>query len=598
MIYAVIDLSYEEMAMNGNYRSAARRAPLYCTLALTVSAALAQSPAITPAVTIDQHKIHDYPLAKILESGGDFHTTPFTPEDGHGEGKHGPRSKERELFYKQAFPNFPFLRLNGLDSQSCYECHNTIGSYVPADYTPGSHALLRKPSPVGGSAGLASNAFINPNFPNNLTQLVRNPPHVFGTGYGQALAAEMSTLLGLQATLATQLAQAKAQRTKKSATQTWPLSAKALSFGTYSVTCIPQGDCTPDTSKVTGVQSDLIVRPFQWKGIASSVRHFVRDAMDFHFSMQAVEKVGHYDCDRDGKVDEMTLGNVTALTAFVAMTRPPYVAIPQDDAGKKSFQRGKAIFEGTATDLKRKLAGNMCATCHVPQMTLAVPLVVIENPPVPNVTDASGSPTETTLINAVPPEQHSATQQVKARVAAILRKQANLKSALTAKVIASPVQSDAVLASAPPERRDALDLVIDLSKPADVPAYVLPRLPAQSNGQVIVPILSDLRLHNMGTGLADSVPQGVDVSTTPPVPPPLFLTRPLWGVADTGPWLHDGRARTLKEAIAFHNSSGSEAVRVIQAFDALSKEDQQAVVNFLLAQRLPIAQDITQGAAQ
>jgi CxxC motif-containing protein (DUF1111 family) len=72
----------------------------------------------------------------------------------------------------------------------------------------------------------------------------------------------------------------------------------------------------------------------------------------------------------------------------------------------------------------------------------------------------------------------------------------------------------------------------------------------------------------------------------------------LWGVADTGPWLHDGRARTLKEAIAFHNSNGSEAARVIQAFDALSKEDQQAVVNFLLAQRLPIAQDITQGATE
>jgi cytochrome c peroxidase len=584
------------MAMKGNNRSTARRAPLLCALALTMSAALAQDPAITPAVTIDQNKIHQTPLVKILESGGDFHTTPFTPEDGHGEGKDGPRSKQRELFYKQAFPNFPFLRLNGIDSQSCYECHNTIGSYVPPDYTPGSKALLRKPSPVGGSAGVASNAFINPNFPTDLTQLVRNPPHVFGTGYGQSLAGEMSTLLRLQAQLATNRALEMAKQTGKLYKQSIPLSAKGQSFGFYAVSCSPQGDCAPDTSKVTGVQEDLIVRPFQWKGIASSVRHFVRDAMDFHFSMQAVEKVGHYDCDRDGKVDEMTLGNVTALTAFVAMTRPPYVAVPTDPAGKKSFERGKAIFEGTATDLKGTLSGSMCATCHVPQMTLTEPQLVIENPPVPNVTDPSGCPMETTLINAVPPEQHATTQQVKARVAAILAKQEQLKSAVSIDAVTATAQSDAVLKYAPPAKLDALDLIIDLTKPGNTPAYVYPRLPAQGDSSVVVPILSDLRLHNMGSGLADSVSQGVDVSTTPPVPPPLFLTRPLWGVADTGPWLHDGRARTLKEAIGFHDSPGSEATPIIQAFNKLTAVDQQAVVNFLLAQRLPIAQDITQGA--
>ncbi len=584
--------------MNGNNRSTARRAPMFCALSLVLAtfAAQAQDPAITPAVTIDQNKIHDYPLTKILESGGDFHTTPFTPEDGHGEGQDGPRSKQRKLFYAQAFPNFPFLRLNGIDSQSCYECHNTIGSYVPPDYSAGSKALLRKPSPVGGSAGVASNAFINPNFPTDLTQLVRNPPHVFGTGYAQSVAAEMSTTLGVQAAYAQQITQARAKDSKTQYSHTFPLSAKGQSFGSYTVTCSPQGDCTVDTSKVTGVQSDLIVRPFQWKGIASSVRHFVRDAMDFHFSMQAVEKVGHYDCDRDGKVDEMTLGNVTALTSFVAMTRPPYVAIPSDANRKKSIERGKAIFEVTATDLKGTLSGSMCATCHVPSLNLASAKLTVENPPVPNVTGPSGCPTETTLINAVPPEEHATTKQVKARVAAILaKKSSSLKNATSLDASYATAQSDALLIETPQQPLDPLDLVIDLTNPGKAPAYVNPRLPAQGDGQVTVPLLSDLRLHNMGTGLADSVSQGVDVSTTPAVPPPLFLTRPLWGVADTGPWLHDGRARTLKEAIGFHNSPGSEAAPIIQAFDKLSKDDQQAVVNFLLAQRLPIAQDITQG---
>jgi CxxC motif-containing protein (DUF1111 family) len=158
-------------------------------------------------------------------------------------------------------------------------------------------------------------------------------------------------------------------------------------------------------------------------------------------------------------------------------------------------------------------------------------------------------------------------------------------------------QTDAVLVANPPQPPNDTSLQIDLTNPGDVPAYVYPRLAANADKSVTVPLLSDLRTHNMGAGLADSVSQGVDVSTTPPVPPPLFLTRPLWGVADTGPWLHDGRARTLKEAIGFHMSDGSEANPVITAFNALSPSDQQAVVNFLLAQRLPIAQDISQGGS-
>ena len=133
-------------------RSKTRRASVFGSLVVLGAAATAtaQQPAITPDVSIDQARIHQYPLAKILESGGDFHTTPFTPEDGHGEGKEGPRARQRQALYPEAFPNFPFLRVNGLDSQSCYECHNTIGSYVPPDYS--TKALLRKPSPVGGAA--------------------------------------------------------------------------------------------------------------------------------------------------------------------------------------------------------------------------------------------------------------------------------------------------------------------------------------------------------------------------------------------------------------------------------------------------------------
>ncbi|TDR35823.1 di-heme oxidoreductase (putative peroxidase) [Tahibacter aquaticus] len=575
--------------------SKARCASVFGGLAVLAAAtAVAQQPAITPAVSIDQARIHEYPMRKILESGGDFHTTPFTPEDGHGEGQEGPRARQRQALYPNAWPNFPFLRVNGLDSQSCYECHNTIGSYVPPDYS--TKALLRKPSPVGGSAGLASNAFINPNFPWQLTYLIRNPPHVFGTGYAQSVAGEMSTELALQREIITRAAIALAKAEHRSVTLSTPLRAKGLAFGVYATTCAENGQCSEDTSKVTGVASDLIVRPFQWKGIASSVRHFVRDALDFHLSMQAVEKVGHIDCDRDGMIDEMSLGNVTALTAFVAMTRPPYVVVPQDQPGRERFERGKAIFEGAAKDLDGKLAGSMCATCHVPSLTLQVPELVVEDPGVADVTSPAGCPSETLLINPEPPSRHAVTQQVKKRVEAILAQQS--AGALKADAFESADVAAAVntlLAQVPIPSLNSGDLRIGLTRPGDAPAYVYPRLPARNErAAVSVPLLSDLRTHNMGSGLQDVGVQGADV-TGISIAPPLFLTRPLWGVADTGPWLHDGRARTLKEAIAFHSSPGSEANPVIAAFTQLSPSDQQAVVDFLLAHRLPVALDIRQG---
>jgi CxxC motif-containing protein (DUF1111 family) len=82
------------------------------------------------------------------------------------------------------------------------------------------------------------------------------------------------------------------------------------------------------------------------------------------------------------------------------------------------------------------------------------------------------------------------------------------------------------------------------------------------------------------------------------VQPRFFLTRPLWGVADTGPWLHDGRATTLTEAILLHGDSSvpvpanrSEAAPVIDAFVKLSDDDKQALVNFLLSLRLPVEEN-------
>lgn len=89
---------------------------------------------------------------------------------------------------------------------------------------------------------------------------------------------------------------------------------------------------------------------------------------------------------------------------------------------------------------------------------------------------------------------------------------------------------------------------------------------------------SDLLLHDMGEGLADGLVEGDAEGRE-------WRTPPLWGLGlaplarggETG-YLHDGRARTLPEAILWH---GGEALRARDSFAALDARDRAALVTFL-----------------
>ncbi|MBV8657549.1 MAG: discoidin domain-containing protein [Burkholderiales bacterium] len=91
---------------------------------------------------------------------------------------------------------------------------------------------------------------------------------------------------------------------------------------------------------------------------------------------------------------------------------------------------------------------------------------------------------------------------------------------------------------------------------------------------------TDMLLHDMGDGLADNLPEGKASGRQ-------WRTPALWGIGYT-PWvqggdqnvgyLHDGRARTLLEAIEWH---GGEALKSRQRFENLSTADREAVLAFL-----------------
>jgi hypothetical protein len=101
----------------------------------------------------------------------------------------------------------------------------------------------------------------------------------------------------------------------------------------------------------------------------------------------------------------------------------------------------------------------------------------------------------------------------------------------------------------------------------------LPRLVPEDDGTVVVELWSDLKRHDMGASLAD--PHDTFGHA---VPARLFMTRPLWGVGVTAPYLHDGRAATLQDAIAQHDG---DAAAVRDAFVALDADSQAQVVEFL-----------------
>ena len=88
---------------------------------------------------------------------------------------------------------------------------------------------------------------------------------------------------------------------------------------------------------------------------------------------------------------------------------------------------------------------------------------------------------------------------------------------------------------------------------------------------------SDMLLHDMGEGLADHRPEGVADGFE-------WRTAPLWGIGLTKQvsghtyFLHDGRARSIEEAILWH---GGEAQTARDGYAGLSKDERAALIAFV-----------------
>lgn len=102
-----------------------------------------------------------------------------------------------------------------------------------------------------------------------------------------------------------------------------------------------------------------------------------------------------------------------------------------------------------------------------------------------------------------------------------------------------------------------------------------PALPALS-AQTIQPY-TDLLLHDMGEGLADHRPDFLANGRE-------WRTPPLWGIGlsqivePRAGFLHDGRARSLLEAVLWHGGEGALSVKLVRQ---MPKQDRHALIRFL-----------------
>jgi hypothetical protein len=370
------------------------------------------------------------------------------------------------------FPNnVHFAAFGAPEAQSCVSCHNVGGN--------------------DGAGDLNHNIFqIGDGF-NRASGVPRNPPPLLGSGLRQQIGIEMT------AELQGQLAAGKAQANWGGVNVTVALSSKTRFFG--SVVARPDG--TVDFTNLSpGIDTDLVVKPFGWKGREAKLRRFIEGSFRVHFGMQTepsannaciapnVNTFGNgpncQDPDADGVTKEINDGQLSATSVYMALQEMP-VRIPAATAAAQlRVNQGEALFNQVN-----------CQGCHTQNMTINNPVHVERG----DTTGGAGI---------------------------------------------------------------SFNLATAMHEPR----------PPLIDGKMTVEIWSDFRRHDMGPTDCDSKPFNQIGAC-------FFMTPPLWGVRDTAPYLHDGRAATLLDAILLHGSGNATAS--INAFKALTADDQKKIVEFL-----------------
>lgn len=307
----------------------------------------------------------------------------------------------------------------------------------------------------------------------------RNTLGMFGAGVIEMLAREMShELIAIR-----EDAREVARNEDRSVSR--QLVSKGVSFG--SITVLPDGRVDP--SEIDGVDWDLIVKPFHQKGAVVSLREFSNNAMNHHHGMQSAERFGAgVDADNDGIADELTVGDITAVTVFQAALPAPRPAQPHNGSVLAAVRKGEDSFVDIG-----------CGRCHRPHVVLENRQFIEPNPfnPQGNLRpEATSAPFSFDLVRT----SNSPMVRPVGHGRVVVRAFTDLK------------------------RHDLNDAELDHFDNEQIP-----------QGSLV--------------GFAD--PDDFTIPAQPR-PTSEFLTRKLWDAGNSDPYGHRGDLTTLTEAIWFH----------------------------------------------
>ena len=457
-----------------------------------------------------------------FEHGNDLFESAFNTADGSGAnvgiGQRYTRTPRADLDGPTEWANHVPTRATGPNAQACSGCHNQGGD--------------------DGSGEAADNVHRDPQHTKNLKMMIqRNTPHLFGSGGPQRLAEEMTA--DIQKIRDDGRKQANCGKDTNAAMVSKKLLSKGVNFGTININhAMGSMNCTetldpPVPGAAKAVSDDLVVRPFQWKGSVAFLRDFGRGAMHNELGMQASELLGSptvdpatVDGDFDGVKNEMFVGDVTSMAVYNAAQPRPTTRI--ELANLKiipalSSSEKNAIAEGS-----KRFDEIGCNSCHIRQ--LIVNNVIFREPSASKAFRDAGDifPNGRTLLSQ------------------------NLDPA-------HPVKFDITR-----DQPDNADFITTNRQP-------LGTFQRDKQGHAIIELFGDLRRHDLGAGDAEQIDE---VGTGPST----FLTENLWGAGTSPPYMHDGRAASLTEAILEHGGEG-DAART--KFRNLSIKQQQNLIAFL-----------------
>jgi hypothetical protein len=270
-------------------------------------------------------------LSDLIKHGRFLFKARFNTLDGQGRpastGTGAPRIPDQPAFIRTSSP----------EANSCFGCHNQPSVGGAGDFVANVFVLAQALDPVTFS--------VSPEFSNE-----RNTVGMYGAGPIEILAREMTADLIAIREEATDAAATSGQNERRE------LLTKGVSFG--FITVLPDGMIDP--SEIEGVDWDLIIKPFHQKGAVVSIREFTNNAMNHHHGMQSTERFGeNTDPDQDGIMNELTTGDITALTIFQAALGTP--------GEKRSKYK---IIRDAATLGQMKFSEIGCNNCHIPKLVL------------------------------------------------------------------------------------------------------------------------------------------------------------------------------------------------------------------------------------